>query len=178
MKLRILQALFVGVFLCFAALVVHHGRPRLLPPRSAQAFPPVPFPNGPSSAARMAASRAAMTAVAGQLDALRRGDFAAAARYQSKDLRNRIGSVAAFQHMMQKDYPEFLHSRSFIITMSGSPDFGNHIAVPVLIQTTHGKQIHALYIMVREGNKYKVEGVMGGAPFPSPSTPPGLAQGI
>ncbi len=161
MKLRVLQVLFVAASLLFAALIVRQGRPHLLPPAQGQGQAEGD-PRGHAPEASPAERKAAVSAIQAQLDAFRKGDFSTAIRYQSEGLKRQFPSPAAFRQMMQTEYPAFLHFRSVTFRGARTPDGGGHLFVLVLLQQADGSLTRAVYLMVREGSVYRVDGVGGG----------------
>ena len=170
MKLRALQVLFVAASLLFAALIVRHGEPHLLPASQAQQRPG--GPDGlepPMQEAGRADRQAAVASVQAQLDAFQKGDFLTASRYQSRAMRQHIQSVAAFRLMMQTEYSAFLHFQSVSYGVAQTPDGGGHVLVPITLHMADRTQFEAVYIMVREDGVYRVAGAgRRGGLFPGP----------
>jgi hypothetical protein len=177
MKLRVVQVLFVAVSLLCAAMIVHHGQPRLIPATQAQGDPDPDFmaPGGVFRAARPADEHAADASISAQLDAFRRDDFRTAVRYQSEALRSRFPSVAVFRQMMRSEYPAFLHFHDVAFHGARTPDQGKHLFVFVALRQRDGSRVEAVYSMVEEGGSYKVDGVRNGMWSPGPA-PDGGSQ--
>ena len=168
MKQSCLQVAFVGVFLLIAAMIVGHGRPVILSSARAQGAA-----SDGMRPAKPADRTAALASIRSQLNAFQKSDFPTAVRYQSSELQAHFGSVAAFQHMMQTHYPAFLTFKSFSFGPVETADTGQHLLVPVTLVEGNGIKLPALYLMVREGKTYKVDGVQGGmAPEPDPGSRP------
>lgn len=124
----------------------------------------------PVRPAKAAERTAAITAIQAQLRAFGRGDYKAAIVYQSSGLRKSFASPEQFQAMIKQVYPEFAHSKRAVFGPAQSNLAGSHLVIPAAVTGTDGITVHAVYLMVREGKSYKVEGVAGGAITP-PSDP-------
>ncbi len=122
-----------------------------------------------SRAAKPAERSAAVGAIQAQLGAFGRGDYKTAVTYQSSALKRNFASPEQFRAMMLRVYPEFAHSKRAVFGPAQSDAAGAHLAIPAAITGTDGVTVHAVYLMVREGKQYKVEGVAGGAIPPPPS---------
>ena len=149
-------------------MILWHGHPTLIAPVRAQDAAPA---SGDIHPAKAADRRAAIASIQAQLKAFQKNDFVGAVRYQSSDLQAHFGSVATFQHMMETNYPAFLHFRSAAYGPAGTPDRGLNIVIPVTLLEGGGVKVQAIYFMVREGKTYKVNGVQGGA-APAPDATP------
>ncbi len=126
-----------------------------------------PAPVRPAKAAERIA---AITAIQAQLKAFGRGDYKAAIVYQSSGLRKNFTSPQQFQAMITQVYPEFAHSKRAVFGPAQANPTGSHLVIPAAVTGLDGITVHAVYLMVREGKSYKVEGVAGGA-TPAPSNP-------
>jgi hypothetical protein len=128
--------------------------------------------DGPNFADMIAAPapiRKQVTApIRAQLQAFAKGDYQAAMKYQSQNLRQFFPTVAQFRQMIITGYPEFAHYKSVKFEDVRADQKGEHAAVQVTLTGQDGVTINALYRMVREGIAYKVEGVMGGNPHMLP----------
>lgn len=116
--------------------------------------------------AKAAERTAAITAIQAQLKAFGRGDYKAAIVYQSSGLRKNFASPEQFQAMIRQVYPEFAHSKRAVFGPAQADLTGSHLAIPAAVTGTDGITVRAMYLMVREGKQYKVEGVAGGAITP------------
>lgn len=116
--------------------------------------------------AKAAERTAAITAIQAQLKAFGRGDYKAAIVYQSSGLRKNFASPEQFQAMIRQAYPEFAHSKRAVFGPAQADLTGSHLAIPAAVTGTDGITVRAMYLMVREGKQYKVEGVAGGAITP------------
>ena len=118
--------------------------------------------------AKAAERTAAIGAIQAQLKAFGRNDYKTAIGYQSSGLKKNFASPDQFRSMMTRVYPEFAHSKRVVFGPAQSDAAGAHLAIPTAVTGTNGITVHAVYLMVREGKNYKVEGVAGGA-LPPPS---------
>ena len=118
--------------------------------------------------AKAAERTAAISAIQAQLKAFGRGDYKAAIVYQSSGLKKNFASPEQFQAMIKQAYPEFAHSKRAVFGPAQADLTGGHLVIPAAVTGTDGITVHAVYLMVREGKLYKVEGVAGGA-ITSPS---------
>lgn len=109
---------------------------------------------------------AAINSIQAQLKAFRKDDYKTAVTYQSAGLRKNFASPEAFRAMMLRVYPEFAHFKSVRFSAAQCDPSGVHLAIPAAVTGQDGVTIHALYLMVREGKVYHVEGVAGGAQAP------------
>lgn len=116
--------------------------------------------------AKAAERTAAIGAIQAQLKAFGRGDYKAAIVYQSAGLKKNFASPDQFRAMIVQVYPEFAHSKRVVFGPAQADAAGLHLAIPTAVTGTDGITVHALYLMVREGKSYKVEGVAGGAVSP------------
>lgn len=116
--------------------------------------------------AKAAERTAAISAIQAQLKAFGRGDYKAAIVYQSSGLKKNFASPEQFQAMIKQVYPEFAHSKRAVFGPAQTDASGSHLAIPIAVTGTDGITVRAVYLMVREGKQYKVEGVAGGAISP------------
>ena len=126
------------------------------------------FKMSPASAA---VRKAAVASVLAQLKAFARDDYAKAVQYQSANLKQNFPSVAAFKQMMTSAYPEFAHYKSAQFGDAQADTGGVHVLLPVTLTGQDGIVVKAMYILVREGRIYKVDGVAGGERAPLPLNP-------
>jgi hypothetical protein len=88
-----------------------------------------------------------------QITALRARDFAAAYALVSRELRRHF-SRSEFEWMVKRAHPEVASStRAFVVR---THEAGGYLYVTVKIQGTNGKNVEALYEVVREGGVLKV----------------------
>lgn len=120
----------------------------------------------PLRPAKAAERTAAISAIQAQLKAFGRDDYKAAIVYQSSGLRKNFASPEQFQAMIKQAYPEFAHSKRAAFGPAQADVSGSHLAIPAAVTGVDGITVHAVYLMVREGKSYKVEGVAGGAIAP------------
>ena len=135
------------------------------------AFAQTPSPVHPAKAADRTA---AISAIQAQLKAFGRGDYKTAITYQSSDLKRSFQSPGQFRAMIMQAYPEFAHSKRVVFGPAEADAAGAHLAIPVAVTGLDGVTVHAVYLMVREGKAYRVDGVAGGAAAPPASDEDGL----
>ncbi len=129
-----------------------------LPAASAQS-PAASHPRAAKASERSAAINSIQT----QLKAFGRDDYRTAITYQSAGLKGSFPSTGAFRAMMQRAYPEFAHYKSVTFGPAQCDAQGIHLAIPATVTGKDGVTVRAVYLMVREGKVYRVEGVAGGA---------------
>ncbi len=128
-----------------------------------------------SRPAKAAERTAAISSIQAQLKAFGRDDYKTAITYQSSSLKKNFASPLQFRAMIVQVYPEFAHSRHVAFGPAQTDAAGTHLAIPTAVTGQDGITVHAVYLMVREGKVYRVDGVAGGAIAPpsddSPSSP-------
>ena len=98
-------------------------------------------------------SQGAAAVVMKQIEALRAHDFAGAYALVSRELRRNF-SRSEFEWMVQKAHPEVANStHAFVVRTHAT---GGFVYVTVKIHGRNGKNIEALYEIVREGDALKV----------------------
>jgi hypothetical protein len=112
--------------------------------------------------AKAAERKAAIASIQAQLKAFGRDDYKTAIMYQSSDLKKNFASPLAFRAMIVQTYPEFAHSKRAVFGTGQADAGGAHLAIPIAVTGVDGITVHAIYLMVREGKIYRVEGVAGG----------------
>jgi len=139
---------------------------------AAPAFAQTPDLSRPAKAAERTA---AIGAIQAQLKAFGRDDYKTAITYQSSGLKKNFASPLQFRAMIVQVYPEFAHSKHIVFGPAQADTNGAHLAIPTAVTGQDGITVHAVYLMVREGKVYRVDGVAGGAITPpddnSNSTP-------
>ncbi len=120
----------------------------------------------PMRAAKTAERTAAIDSIQAQLKAFRKDDYKTAVGYQSTGLRHNFPSTDAFRAMMVRTYPEFAHSKSVQFGTAKCDTTGTHLAIQASVTGQDGVTVKAVYLMVREGKAYHIEGVAGGAQAP------------
>lgn len=91
-----------------------------------------------------------------QLAALRAHDFAAAYALASKELRRHF-SRGEFEWMVKRAHPEIASSAyAFVVR---THEAGGYLYVTVKVHGKNGKDVEALYELVREGDVLKVNAV-------------------
>lgn len=116
--------------------------------------------------AKAAERQAAITSIQAQLKAFGRGDYKTAVTYQSAGLKRNFPSTEAFREMMVRTYPEFAHYKTVTFGPAQADPAGVHLAILASVTGQDGITVKAVYLMVREGKVYRVEGVAGGAQLP------------
>ena len=103
------------------------------------------------------APKEAIEPVMRQLEAFRRGDFDAAYAFASSDIRQQFDRPA-FEHMVKTGYPEIAASTFVAVARSAmAPD--GHAYLSIKIRGANGRSIEAVYEMVLEGDRWKINGV-------------------
>lgn len=173
MKHQRLLALLLALTCAVCALaVLFPYRRQLLAPAFAQGKPPAASSTSDTMRPAKAAERQAVAAaITAQLKAFQKGDFQKAAQYQSVNLKRNFPSIAAFRQMMKAGYPEFTNYKSVQFGDARADTSGRHVLMPVTLTGKDGITLHALYVMVKEGKVYRVDGVAGGVRPPSPVAP-------
>lgn len=173
MKRQCLPALLLALTCAVCALaVLRPYRGVLLTPAAAQgARPTSESPLGTMRPAKAAERQAVSASITAQLKAFQKDDFQKAAQYQSAGLKRNFPSIAAFRQMMKTAYPQFTNYKSVQFGDARADSSGQHVLMPMTLVGRDGVTLHALYLMVKEGKTYHVEGVMGGAKPPSPIAP-------
>ncbi len=123
-------------------------------------------------AAKAAERASAIASVQGQLKAFNRNDYKTAITFQSAGLRRNFASPAAFAALIMQTYPQFAHSKSAVFGPAQCDLTGSHMTLPATVIGKDGVTVHALYLLVREGKAYHVEGVGGGMRVLPPSDTP------
>ncbi|MGI4789043.1 MAG: DUF4864 domain-containing protein [Janthinobacterium lividum] len=116
--------------------------------------------------AKAAERLAAINSIQAQLKAFGRDDYKTAITYQSEGLKKNFSSPLAFRAMIIQTYPEFAHSKRAVFGPAQANTSGAHLAIPIALTGADGVTVHAVYLMVREGKVYRVEGVAGGTLTP------------
>lgn len=166
MKRQPLLGLFLVLTCAVCAFaVLHPYRSQLLAPAAAQGAGPDAGKMRPAKAAERQGVAASITA---QLKAFQKDDFQKAAQYQSANLKRNFPSVPAFRQMMKAGYPQFTNYKSVQFGDARADASGQHVLMPVTLVGRDGVTLRALYLMVKEGKMYHVDGVVGGAKPPSP----------
>ena len=92
-----------------------------------------------------------------QLDAFRRGDFDAAYRYASEEIRQQFDR-GAFEQMVRQGYPEIARSASAEVA-DARPAGEGHVHLWLRIHGANGRSVEAVYDMVREPAGWRINGV-------------------
>jgi ABC-type transporter MlaC component len=92
-----------------------------------------------------------------QLEAFRRGDFDTAYTFASAEIKEQFDREA-FEQMVKGGYPEIARSTSGAVAKSILAPDGT-VYVTLKIRGSNGKSIEALYELVLEEGKWKINGV-------------------
>ena len=113
---------------------------------------------GTSTAQQAPDPKTAVDPVMQQLDALRRDDYAAAYTFAAGAIREMF-DLPAFERMVRSGYPEIARSSSAHVAESRvGPD--GHVYLRVKIRGANGNTIEAVYDMVWEGGRFRINGVV------------------
>jgi hypothetical protein len=103
-------------------------------------------------------ARAAAEPIMSQLEAFRRDDYDAAYGFASAEIRA-LFDRPAFERMVKSGYPEIARSTfAFVSQAQTAPD--GHVYVRVRIRGANGNSIEALYDMVWEDGRWRINGVV------------------
>ncbi len=97
--------------------------------------------------------------ITGQLDAFKKDDYRKAILLQSSALRDRFPSVEIFRQMMKTRYPLFTQYETVDFGNGRSDPKGQTVRMFVRVAGKDGTAVRVIYIMVREGDAYRVDGV-------------------
>jgi hypothetical protein len=110
-----------------------------------------------AAAVRAQGDAPAIDPVIRQLEAFRRDDYDAAYAFASEEIQ-RMFDRQAFEQMVKRGYPEIARSASARVAESrGGPE--GHVFVRVKILGANGNSIEAVYDMIRQDGRYRVNGV-------------------
>ena len=113
---------------------------------------------GTSGAQQVPDPRTAVDPVMQQLEALRRDDYAAAYTFAAEAIREMF-DLPAFERMVRSGYPEIARSSSAHVADSRvGPD--GHVYVRVKIRGANGNAVEAVYDMIWEGGRFRINGVV------------------
>jgi hypothetical protein len=93
-----------------------------------------------------------------QLEAFRRDDFDAAYAFASREIKQ-AWDRQGFETMVRQGYPEIARSTHAFVAHARRGD-GGHLYLGVKIGGANGNTIEALYEMVWEDDRWKVNGVV------------------
>lgn len=93
-----------------------------------------------------------------QLEAFRREDYDTAYGFASSSIRE-LFDRQAFEQMVKGGYPEIAQSASAHVTESRVEDDG-HVYLRIKISGKNGKNIEALYDMIWEDGRFRINGVV------------------
>ena len=127
----------------------------------------------PASASNVKQTQAA---IKGQLTALRAGDAAGAAVFQSRRLSGRFGSSTDFLRIIQARRPELVGWKSIDFGPVQTDSAGRYARSIVWLQGKAGDRTPALFLLIREGGQLKIDRLraeqMVPQPFPNAALPP------
>jgi len=124
--------------------------------------------------AKAAERTAAIGSIQAQLKAFGRDDYKTAITYQSSSLKKNFASPLQFRAMIVQAYPEFAHSKRVVFGPAQTDATGAHLAILTAVTGQDGVTVRAVYLMVREGKVYRVDGVAGGG-VPPPGDDAGMS---
>ena len=90
-------------------------------------------------------------------------------------MRATFGSVQEYRQVISRAYPEFTDYKSVLFGKATSDQSGNLLALPITLTGQDGVVVQAMFILVQEGEGYKVMTVIGGS---SPNAGRALQQGF
>ena len=169
MKTRPVAAVFVVCCLLLCGLILRRQiAAHPLPPETADRFEEGRDGRGqgrfwrgmpgwqPASPAESALAHQTM---AGQIAALKAGDGPKAWSYQDRGLRRRFPSPAQLMQVVAGHYPEFLHPHSVTYEPVFTDKSGQTAHAAVVLEDDSGNRVWDGYLLVREGEQFKVNGV-------------------
>jgi Domain of unknown function (DUF4864) len=116
------------------------------------------FAAGTSAAQQVPDPKTAVDPVMQQLEALRRDDYPAAYTFAAEAIREMF-DLPAFERMVRSGYPEIARSSSAHVAESRvGPD--GHVYLRVKIRGANGNAVEAVYDMVWEGGRFRINGVV------------------
>ncbi|MCW3062415.1 MAG: hypothetical protein JWQ02_4236 [Capsulimonas sp.] len=101
----------------------------------------------------------AIACIGGQLDAFKKDDYNKAMAFQSAMLRSQFRSPNMFRTIIRQNYPEFSNSKTVEYKSAFASKNGQMMAMELSLTGVNGKEVHALYRLIREKNGYRVMGV-------------------
>jgi hypothetical protein len=103
-------------------------------------------------------TRAAGETVMRQLEAFRSGDYRLAYTFASSAIRQQF-DLASFERMVIGGYPEIARSASAVVIDSQFNDDGS-LLLRLTIRGRDGNAVDAVYELVLEGNRWRINGVV------------------
>jgi len=113
---------------------------------------------GSVAAQPTAAPHPAIQTVMRQLDAFRQGDYDTAYSFASQTIRD-LFDRATFERMVSSGYPEIARSLSAIVQSAEDAPNGN-VYLFVTVHGANGKNVEAVYEMVQEDGRWKINAVV------------------
>ena len=103
-------------------------------------------------------AKAAAEPVIQQLEAFRRDDYDTAYTFASEEIKQMFDRQA-FERMVKDGYPEIARSAFALVSETRvAPD--GHVYLRVKIRGANGNSVEALYDMVWEGGRWRINGVV------------------
>jgi hypothetical protein len=123
---------------------------------------PLPGPEAGARKATDAERKAVAGAIEAQLKAFKADDYATAMKYQSAALREQVDNADDFRRMIKNNYPQFARYKSISYGNATCDSKADRVAIQVTLTGEDKITIKAIYLMVKEKDGYKVDGVEGG----------------
>lgn len=139
---------------------------------AAQAQAPATAPILMVRSAKAIERQAAINAIQTQLKAFGRDDYQTAIQYQSAGLRKNFPTADSFRTMMVRLYPEFAHYKKVVFGPARCDVFGRHLQIVASVTGQDSVTVPAVYLMVREGKTYHIEGVAARTKMPADTNAP------
>jgi hypothetical protein len=108
----------------------------------------------------------AVAVIGGQLDAFGQDDYEKAVTFQSVGLRRSFPTADRFRDAMITYYPQFARCSSIEYGETRCSPDGGRIHVRVKVRGKDGVEVQASYLLIREGDTLRIDGVTGGLPAP------------
>ena len=105
-----------------------------------------------------AVSHPASDTVMRQLEAFRRGDYDTAYGFASQTIHD-LFDRAGFERMVSGAYPEIARSQSAVVQRAEDSPTGN-VYLFVTIYGANGRSVEAIYEMVQEDGRWKINAVV------------------
>ncbi len=102
-------------------------------------------------------ARAATEVIMQQLEAFRREDYDTAYTFASEEIRA-LFDRQAFERMVKSGYPEIARSTAALVGQTETAPDG-HVYIRLRIRGSNGNSIEALYDMVWEDGRWRINGV-------------------
>lgn len=113
---------------------------------------------GTAAAQSRPVAHPAVETVMRQLDAFRQGDYDTAYSFASRTIHE-LFDRAGFERMVSGGYPEIARSLSAVVQRAEDAPNG-HVYLFVTVYGANGKSVEAIYEMVHEDDRWKINGVV------------------